>query len=126
MRAITLLSELEQHLVKDLVDPRLIAQFHDAMEHTRQTAWTVQQWIDLRTSGSDPFGVLPQLEAERMHMLIKLAHNVVADVDAGGTNEFTEGITELYDAAQQLYKRLNRMLGRDTDDSTPHSFRAQL
>jgi hypothetical protein len=128
MRAITVLSELEQHLVKDQVDPRLIAQFHDAMEHTRQTAWTVQQWIDLRISGSDPFGVLPQLEAERMHMLIKLAHNVVADVDAGGTNEFTEGVAELYDAAQQLYKRLNRMLSRDPEDadrSEPKSFRAQ-
>jgi hypothetical protein len=128
MRAITVLSELEQHLVKDQVDPRLIAQFHDAMEHTRQTAWTVQQWIDLRTSGGDPFGVLPQLEAERMHMLIKLAHNVVADVDAGGINEFTEGIAELAEASQQLHKRVSKMSGHDPENADRDefkSFRAQ-
>ena len=67
----------------DRVDPRIIAQFHDAVEHIRQTAWSVVKWVELNSSGGDPFEVLPQLEAERMHMLRKLAHNVTADVDAG-------------------------------------------
>src|SRR5437764_12070520 len=116
MRMITELNELEQHLVKEKVDPRLIAQFHDAMEHTRQTAWTVQQWIDLRSAGGDPFSVLPQLEAERMHLLIKLAHNVVADLDADAIGEFSEGIGELYETVQQLHKRLKKMIGHDDED----------
>jgi hypothetical protein len=109
MRAVTELNDLEQSLVKDKVDPRLIAQFHDAMEHTRQTAWTVQQWVDLRSSGNDPFSVLPQLEAERMNMLIKLSHNVLADIDSSGMSEFTEGLDELYQAIQQLHKRLAKI-----------------
>jgi hypothetical protein len=109
MRTITELNELEQHLVKEKVDPRLIAQFHDAMEHTRQTAWTVQQWIDLRASGSDPFEVLPQLEAERMHLLMKLSKNVIADIDSTSINEFTEGLGELHHLVQQLSKSLSRI-----------------
>jgi len=109
MRTITELNELEQHLVKEKVDPRLIAQFHDAMEHTRQTAWTVQQWIDLRASGSDPFEVLPQLEAERMHLLMKLSKNVIADIDSTSINEFTEGLDELHHLVQQLSKSLSRI-----------------
>lgn len=127
MRAIAQLNELEQNLVKDKVDPRLIAQFHDAMEHTRQTAWTVQQWVDLRAGSGDPFEVLPQLEAERMHMLIKLSRNVIADIDATSINEFTEGIGELNDMVQQLHKRLGRLFGSKTADEEdgPAMFRTR-
>ncbi|MBZ5524734.1 MAG: PilZ domain-containing protein [Acidobacteriia bacterium] len=127
MRAIAQLNELEQNLVKDKVDPRLIAQFHDAMEHTRQTAWTVQQWVDLRATSGDPFEVLPQLEAERMHMLIKLSRNVIADIDATSINEFTEGVGELNDMMQQLHKRLSRLFGSDAvdEDDGPGMFRTK-
>jgi hypothetical protein len=110
MRAIGDLNELEQNLVKDKIDPRLIAQLHDAVEHVRQTAWTVQQWADLHATGADPFDVLPQLEAERMQMLNKLAHNVTADIDASSINQYTLGISELYENVQQLYRRLRKML----------------
>jgi hypothetical protein len=113
MRAIGDLNELEQNLVKDKIDPRLIAQLHDAVEHVRQTAWTVQQWTDLHARGSDPFDVLPQLEAERMHMLGKLAHNVTADIDASSINHYTLGISDLYETIQQLYRRLRKMLVED-------------
>ena len=116
MRMITELNELEQHLVKEKVDPRLIAQFHDAMEHTRQTAWTVQQWIDLRAGGGDPFEVLPQLEAERMHLLMKLSKNVVADIDSTSINEFTEGLDDLHQSVQQLHKSLAKLFSQSPED----------
>jgi hypothetical protein len=116
MRAIGELTEMEQNLVKARIDPRLIAQLHDAVEHVRQTAWTVQQWVDLNTSGGDPFDVLPQLEAERMHMLRKLAHNVTADIDAEGINHYTLGISDLYETVDQLYRRLRKMLVEDAPE----------
>ena len=93
-RTITELNQVEQTLVVDKVDPRIIAQFHDAVEHIRQTAWSVVQWVELHSTGGDPFEVLPQLEAERMHMLRKLAHNVTADLDSGSVTRYTEGISE--------------------------------
>lgn len=113
MRAVGDLNELEQNLVKGRIDPRLIAQLHDAVEHVRQTAWTVQQWADLHSAGGDPFDVLPQLEAERMHMLRKLAHNVTADIDAASINHYTLGISDLYETVEQLYRRLRKMLVED-------------
>src|ERR1700694_3205109 len=124
MRTITELNELEQHLVKEKVDPRIIAQFHDAMEHTRQTAWTVQQWIDLQASGGDPFGVLPQLEAERMHLLMKLSKNVIADIDSTSINEFTEGLGELHQTIQQLHKSLSKLFSNSSDDPDPGARRS--
>lgn len=113
VRAVGDLNELEQNLVKGRIDPRLIAQLHDAVEHVRQTAWTVQQWADLHSAGGDPFDVLPQLEAERMHMLRKLSHNVTADIDAASINNYTVGISELYETVEALYRRLRRILVED-------------
>lgn len=110
MRTVSELNDLEQNLVKEQVDPRLIAQLHDAIEHVRQTAWTLQQWIDLHATGGDPFSVLPQLEAERMQMLGKLAHNVNADIDATSINEFTLGVSDLYESIEGLHRRLQKML----------------
>lgn len=108
-RTVNDLTDLEEKLVKNRVDARLVAQFHEAMEHARQTAWTVQQWVDLRSGGNDPFAVLPQLEAERINMLIKLARNVLADIDSSGLTEFSEGIGELWQAVQNLHARMARM-----------------
>lgn len=113
--------------MKEKVDPRLIAQFHDAMEHTRQTAWTVQQWVDLRDTSGDPFEVLPQLEAERMHLLMKLSKNVVADIDSTSINEFTPGLDEMYRVVQQLYKSLSKLFDQNPEDEERNlrSFRAK-
>jgi PilZ domain len=115
-RTIAELNQVEQALVVDRVDPRIIAQFHDAVEHIRQTAWSAVQWIELNSSGGDPFEVLPQLEAERMHMLRKLAHNVTADLDSGSINRFTEGISGVYEVVQALYRRLRKIVMDGAED----------
>jgi hypothetical protein len=115
-RTIEELNQVEQGLVIDKVDPRVIAQFHDAVEHLRQTAWSVVQWVDLNSSGGDPFEVLPQLEAERMHMLRKLAHNVTADLDSGSVTRFTEGISNIYEEVQALYRGLRKIVIDSPED----------
>jgi hypothetical protein len=115
-RTISELNEVEQKLVIDKVDPRIIAQFHDAVEHFRQTAWSVVRWVDLHSTGGDPFEVLPQLEAERMHMLRKLAHNVTADLDSGSVTRFTEGISDIYEVVQALYRGLRKIVIDSPED----------
>ncbi|HEX4604529.1 MAG TPA: PilZ domain-containing protein [Candidatus Angelobacter sp.] len=109
-RTIGELNQVEQGLVVDKVDPRIIAQFHDAVEHIRQTAWSMVQWVEMNSTGGDPFEVLPQLEAERMHMLRKLAHNVTADLDSGSVTRFTEGISKIYAEVEALYRGLRKIV----------------
>jgi PilZ domain-containing protein len=110
------LNQVEQALVIDKVDPRIIAQYHDAVEHLRQTAWSVVQWVELNSTGGDPFEVLPQLEAERMHMLRKLAHNVTADLDSGSVTRFTEGISKIYEEVEALYRGLRKIVIDSPED----------
>jgi hypothetical protein len=109
-RTIAELNQVEQGLVVQRVDPRIIAQFHDAVEHIRQTAWSAVQWVETNSSGGDPFDVLPQLEVERMHMLRKLAHNVTADLDSGSITRYTEGISNVYEVVQALYRGLRKIV----------------
>lgn len=109
-RTISELNQVEQGLVVERVDPRIIAQFHDAVEHIRQTAWSAVQWVERDSTGGDPFEVLPQLEAERMHMLRKLAHNVTADLDSGSLTRYTEGISNVYEVVQALYRGLRKIV----------------
>jgi PilZ domain len=115
-RTIAELNQVEQSLVVDKVDPRVIAQFHDAVEHMRQTAWSMVQWVEANSNGGDPFEVLPQLEAERMHMMRKLAHNVTADLDGGGVTRYTEGISDVYEVVQTLYRGLRRIVIDSAED----------
>lgn len=115
-RTIAELNQVEQSLVVDKVDPRVIAQFHDAVEHMRQTAWSMVQWVEANSNGGDPFEVLPQLEAERMHMMRKLAHNVTADLDGGGVTRYTEGISDVYEVVQTLYRGLRRIVIDSNED----------
>ena len=115
-RTIAELNQVAQNLVIARVDPRIIAQFQDAVEHIRQTAWSVVQWVELHSTGGDPFEVLPQLEAERMHMLRKLAHNVTADLDSGGVTRFTEGISDAYEVVQALYRGLRKIVADSPEE----------
>ncbi len=110
MNALLELGELEQTLAQAKVDGRIMGQFHDALEHTRQTAWNVQRFVDLNCSGVDPFVVLPQLEAERTRMLMKLARNVTADIDSTGTDNFSHDVTGLYKTVENLQRRLTKMM----------------
>ena len=115
-RTIADLNQVEQSLVVDKVDPRIIAQFHDAVEHMRQTSWSMVQWVELNSTGGDPFEVLPQLEAERMHMMRKLAHNVTADLDSGSVTRYTEGISDVYEVVQTLYRGLRKIVIDSAED----------
>src|SRR5215472_1583906 len=109
-RTISELNQMEQTLVVEQVDPRIIAQFHDAVEHIRQTGWSAVQWVQHNANGNDPFEVLPQLEAERMHMLRKLAHNVTADLDSGSITRYTEGVSDVYEVVHALYRGLRKIV----------------
>jgi hypothetical protein len=104
------LSEIEECLLHEKVDARLAEQFHDALEHVHQTAWNVQRFLDLDSSGSDPFAVMPQMEAERVRMLSSLARNVTADIDSYGIDNFGQNILHLGDTLGQLERRLSRRM----------------
>ncbi len=104
------LRDLEQTLkTAGNVEPRVLRQFRDAIDHVRLTAYTVQQWLELQAKRGDPYSVLALLTAERIRRATQLAGDLSIDLDATDVTFETEGLDKLFVAIQGLYERLARL-----------------
>ena len=104
------LRELEQALkTAGTVEPRVLRQFRDAVDHVRLTAYTVQQWLELQAKHGDPYSVLGLLTTERIRRATQLAGDLSIDLDSTEVTFETEGLDKLFAAIQGLYERLARL-----------------
>lgn len=103
------LRELEQAIRAGDIDARVLREFRDAVDHVRQTAWAVQQWVELQAQHRDAYGVLTLLTAERIRRATQLSHDLAMDLDAGEVTFETEGVEKLFRAVQELFERLARL-----------------
>jgi len=94
------------------VEPRVLRQFRDAVDHVRLTAYTVQQWLELQAKHGDPYSVLALLTTERIRRATQLAGDLSIDLDATDVSFETEGLDKLFAAIQGLYERLARLFKR--------------
>ena len=104
------LRDLEQTLkTAGTVEPRVLRQFRDAIDHVRLTAYTVQQWLELQAKRGDPYSVLALLTTERMRRATQLAGDLSIDLDSTEVTFETEGLDKLFAAIRGLYERLARL-----------------
>jgi PilZ domain-containing protein len=107
------LHEVQDILKRDGVDPRLLSALHDSMDHARQVAWTIEQWLHLQSQNRDPFEALAELEVENIRRTEKLAKNISVNIDATEIATHTPGLEELYLAIEELRMRLARLLKKE-------------
>ena len=103
------LHALEQGMQNGEIDPRILSEFRESVDHVRQTAWAVQQWMELSAAKRDPFSVLNWLAAERVRIGTMVAHELCMDLDASEVNTETPGIQKLFHEAKGLMERLSRI-----------------
>lgn len=108
--AITELHQLEIAIEAGPVDPRILADFREAINHVRQTAWVVQQWIELSEYHKDAYTTLSLMTNERVRCSIQLTQELISDLDAGDLGYDTEKIEVLAEIIQKLASRLNHLL----------------
>lgn len=106
------LRELESHLVKSTVDARMLREFRTALDHARQTAWAVEQFLELQQQKRDPFQVLSLITLQRIHSTIALCRELVTDIEATEVTFQTEGLIELHEAVRALLAHLDRMFAK--------------
>lgn len=106
------LSELERLLSNNRqeIDARVLQEFRQAVNHVRETASAVKQWLDQRARKGDPFTVLHALSAERVRAGTEICKNVIIDLDAGDVNFQTQGLTDFARAVRDLQERLSRIV----------------
>jgi len=103
------LRELEQVIKSGDIDPRVLREFRQAVDHLRQTAWVVQQWLELKAQRRDAYTVLVLLTAERVRRATNLCNDLALDLDATELTFETEGIDTLFHAVEGLFQRLARL-----------------
>ena len=104
-------SDLE--LIADHVDPRLAQDFRDSIDHARQAAWTLEQWLQLEVEKRDPYEVMPHLDAERVKHTHRLAKRLAVGIDATEIGDHTTGLEGLFTAIDELRTRLARLLKKE-------------
>jgi len=109
----TELRELEQALKSvGTVDARVLREFRESVDFVRQTAWAVQQWLELQARHADAYGVLSLLTQERIRRATQLSRDIAVDLDATEITFETEGIEALFEGIRALYQRLARLFKR--------------
>jgi hypothetical protein len=108
------LQELERLVTSGDLDPRVLSEFRNAVDHIRNTAWAVQQWVGARENSVDPYAVLPALTAQRVHRATQLTNDLSLDLQAVEVTAETEGVGDLYRAVQDLHTRLGLLFKRGT------------
>ena len=115
--AATEIKELERLLSQNPeIDGRVLRGFRNAVNHTRQVSWIVQQWLQLSTQRRDPFEILSQLEEEQVRFGAQHSGDLGLEIDATSVNLATRGITDLHAATQQLHRRLLHLVEEQKRD----------
>jgi hypothetical protein len=108
--AISELRNLQDLLLSDDVDPRLLTDFRDALNRTRNTAWAVQQYLACLTTEADPASLMNILAAERIRVAYQLGHAVVADLQKPDLKLQPGQLLELYKVTKELSARLAELV----------------
>jgi hypothetical protein len=108
--AIGELSSLLELLRSDELDPRILADFRDALNRVRNTAWAAQQAAENKLFEHGPTNMDSLLASERVRAAYQLCLSIREDLLADNA-QFQKGqLTELYDVAVQLTKHLKSIL----------------
>lgn len=109
------LQKLEQLVVTGDCSPRVLADFRGAVDSIRQTAWAVQQWIELQKQQRDPYTVLGLLTEERVRRATQINRDLAMDLDSLELGLETEGLGKLYEAVRGLHERLLPLFKKSAD-----------
>lgn len=90
------------------VDPRILAEFRNAVDHARETAWAVQTWVEMRKQRRDPFTLMPLVEKRRIRQAVFLLKELLMDYQSGTITTDTESFPDLHSAVDEFYQATHR------------------
>lgn len=111
------LNELEATLkfIQAEVEPRVLADFREAVDHVRLTAWAVQSWLEEGERGHSPYPLLPLLTNERIRRATRLCNQLARDVqimELSVHGQGAEKFEELFRAVDSLHRPLAKLYRR--------------
>jgi hypothetical protein len=111
-KGISELQGLHKLLLSSDVDPDVLADFRDALNRVRNTAWAAQQYVVRKTSDQDSTSVLSLLAGERIRVTYQLCQALADDLQ-GTEVEFQRGsLVQLYEVMKTLTERLKAVIDK--------------
>ena len=89
-------------------DPRILAEFRDALNRVRTAAWAMQQYIEHQLRDQDPNGVINLLAGERVRAGYQICKLISEDLHNDGVQIQKGQLLELNDAVQELAQELEK------------------
>lgn len=109
--AITELHNLQELLASEDVDPRVLTDFRDALNRTRNTAWGVQQYLSCRSIQADSTTLMQVLAVERIRVAYQLGQALLQDLQATDLKLQPAQLVELHKLMKHLNRRLAELVG---------------
>jgi len=91
-------------------DASLLLEFRQMLDHTRLTAWTVGELLNVRETQKDPGRMLSFLTSERLRRFGQLAKDLSADIEQHGITWQTHGVEGLFQYVSLLQERLSMLI----------------
>jgi hypothetical protein len=111
-KAITELRGLQKLLLSgEGLDPRILTDFRDALNHVRNTAWSAHQYIASKSSDQDSTSVLSVLAGERVRVAYQLCQSIQADLRSSDIKFQTGPLIQLTLAVKALTEQLVGVVG---------------
>jgi len=103
------LLKLEHGIKSGEMDPYVLREFRDAVDHIRKTAWAVQEWKERQVLKRDTATVIPLLVTERIRRGTQLYEALSADLRTQTIRPDAADIQDLLHAIERLREELTRL-----------------
>jgi hypothetical protein len=111
-KAIPELRRLQNLLISgEDLDPRILTDFRDALNHVRNTAWSAHQYIASKSIDHDSTSVLSVLAGERIRVAYQLCQAIQADLKSTDIKFQTGQLIQLSLAVKDLAEQLVEVIG---------------
>ncbi len=103
------LFKLEHGMKSGEIDPYVLREFRDAVDHIRKTAWAVQEWQERQVLKRDTATVIPLLVTERIRRGTQLYEALTDDLKSRTIRPEAAEIEDLLRAIERLREELKQL-----------------
>jgi hypothetical protein len=104
------LAGIQSLLVAGELDPRILADFRDAVNRVRNTAWAAFQYAESTITGKDSGSIISLAAAERMRATFQLCQTIQEDLASTDIQLQAGQLIRLHEATKTLTEKLDEVI----------------
>ena len=111
-QAIVELQRLHEILLAGDLEPRVLADFRDALNRARTAAWAAQQYVARKETQQDSSSVLSFLVGERIRATYQLCQAISDDLKRTDIDFQAGSLIQLHEVTKALTEQLNGVIDK--------------